>query len=237
MVGILIALLLSWAALYFIEKRSILALGFTPVVKRLVQFFAGFIITALLCLTNELLEVYLRSATVNLSASFSFQMLMSRLWWDFRSVLTEELIFRGAILYILIARIGQKKAILISAVAFGVYHWFSYGLFGNLVPMIVIFTGTGLMGYAWALAFAKTRSIFLPTGLHLGWNFTLNTVFSKGPLEGGMLWVNGTHKISDWYSLIELWVIPLILLLILIYAFRVLPENTYHTEDRPDTKR
>lgn len=228
MLGIIVLLLLSWAVLYLFEKRSILALGFTPVGIRLLQFLIGFIMTALLCLSTELLEIYLRSASVHLSDSFSFQMLIARFWWDLRSVLTEELIFRGAILYILIMRLGQKKAILISAIAFGVYHWFSYGLLGNIVPMIVVFISTGLMGYAWALAFAKTRSVFLPAGLHLGWNFTLNTIFSAGPLDGGLLWVDGGQAISDWYSLVGLWVVPLILLLILYYLFRVLPEKAYH---------
>jgi hypothetical protein len=36
------------------------------------------------------------------------------------------------------------------------------------------------MGAAWAYAFAKTKSMALPIGFHLGWNFTFNAVFSKG---------------------------------------------------------
>jgi membrane protease YdiL (CAAX protease family) len=53
-------------------------------------------------------------------------------WWTLFSVLYEELIFRGVVLYILIKRIGEVKAILISCIAFGIYHWFSYGLFWNI---------------------------------------------------------------------------------------------------------
>jgi hypothetical protein len=95
-------------------------------------------------------------------------------------VLTEELIFRGALLYILLQKIGSPKSIWISAIAFGVYHWFSYGVLGNLQAMILVFIRTGLMGYAWAWAFAKTRSILLPFGLHLGWNVTYKLFFQKG---------------------------------------------------------
>jgi len=36
------------------------------------------------------------------------------------------------------------------------------------------------MGAAWAYAFAKTKSMALPIGFHLGWNFTFNAIFSKG---------------------------------------------------------
>ncbi len=89
--------------------------------------------------------------------------------------------------------------------------------------MFFVFIGTGLMGYAWALAFSKTRSIFLPIGLHLGWNFTFNTIFSKGPLRNGLI-VSEGGNISDWFSLIGLWGVPVILLLMIRYW--VPKENT-----------
>jgi len=225
MIGILIILVLSWGLLYFIEKKGILALGFLPVGKRLKQFFIGFLITAILCAGVELLEILLSSASLQLNEKTNALQTVSMFWWDFKSVLTEELIFRGALLIILIERIGVNKAILISTAAFGVYHWFSFGIFGNIVPMIVIFIGTGLMGYAWALAFAKTRSILMPLGFHLGWNFTLNSIFSSGPLGDGLLLAKGGHQISDWYSLVGLWLVPVVLILIVRIWVGVGAEN------------
>ena len=35
------------------------------------------------------------------------------------------------------------------------------------------------MGFAWAFAFNKTGSMALPIGLHLGWNFVFNAIFTK----------------------------------------------------------
>lgn len=117
-----------------------------------------------------------------LSDQFNIERLLSSVWYDLKSVFTEELIYRGAILYILIKKLGHKKAVLISAVAFGVYHWFSFGVIGSLVPMIYVLLLTGLMGWVWAYAFAKTKSIMLPFGLHFGWNVIANGLFSNGPL-------------------------------------------------------
>jgi len=54
----------------------------------------------------------------------------------------------------------------------------------------------------------------MPIGLHLGWNFTLNTIFSSGALGDGLLLSEGGHPISDFYSLVGLWLVPLIIWLI-----------------------
>lgn len=214
MAGILVILALSWLLLHLLEKKSILALGFSPIPKRLGQFAIGFLITAVLCTSVELLNTTLRQASFNIHEEAGISLIAKLFWWDFKSVLTEELIFRGALLVILIERIGAQKAILISAAAFGIYHWFSFGIFGNIVPMVVVFIGTGLMGYAWALAFAKTKSILLPLGLHLGWNFTFNSVYSHGPMQSGLITSAGGQQISDWFSLVGLWLVPVILFLI-----------------------
>jgi uncharacterized protein len=233
MIGILVELIISWILLYLIERKNILSLGFLPILKRLKQLAIGFLIAAILCIGVESLEMLLRSSSMHLNENSSAVLILNMFWWDFKSVLTEELLFRGALLFILIERIGARKGIIISAVAFGIYHWFSFGIFGNIVPMFFVFIGTGLMGYAWALAFSKTKSIFLPLGLHLGWNFTFNTNFSKGPLRNGLLISEGGRAINDWFSLMGLWGVPVIVLLIIKYW--VPKENTELTSTEVKT--
>lgn len=219
MIGILVAIAISWLLLYLIEKKNILALGFLPIGKRLKQFLIGFLITGILCILVQFLESYLKSSTWILNKDITSGIIIKSFWWDFKSVFTEELIFRGALLYILIQKIGSRKSILISAIAFGIYHWFSYGVLGNVMAMILVFIGTGLMGYAWAWAFSKTKSIMLPFGLHLGWNFIYNTIFSKGPLGESVLISKGGNELTDWASLLNfisgLVIVPI---LVLIYV-------------------
>jgi hypothetical protein len=95
------------------------------------------------------------------------------------------------------------------------------------MAMILVFIGTGLMGYAWALAFSKTKSIMLPFGLHLGWNFIYNTIFSNGPLGELMLISKGGNELSDWTSLLNfvsgLVIVPI---LVLIYVKYFVKEET-----------
>ncbi len=227
MIGIIIVLAFSWALLFLTEKKHLLALGLLPPIKRFKQFSIGFIFTGTLCVLVQYFESYLKSSEWVLNQDITSGIILKSLWWDIKSVLTEELIFRGALLYILIQKIGTNKSILISAIAFGVYHWFSYGVFGNPIAMIFVFIGTGLMGYSWAWAFSKTKSIMLPFGLHLGWNFILNTIFSKGPLGELMLIPQGGHELSDWVSLGNfLSGLVLVPILVLIYVKYFVKEET-----------
>lgn len=221
MIGILVIIAISWLLLYLIEKKNVLVLGVLPTGKRFKQFVIGFLISAVFCVLVQYLESYLKSSTWILNGDITVGVILKSFWWDFKSVLTEELIFRGALLYILIQRIGSKKSILISAIAFGVYHWFSYGVLGNAMAMILVFIGTGLMGYAWAWAFSKTKSIMLAFGLHLGWNFIYNTIFSNGPLGELLLIQKGGNELTNWVSLLNfisgLIIVPVFVLIYIRY--------------------
>lgn len=218
MIGIIVVLAISWLLLFLIEKKNILSLGFLPISTRLKQFLIGFLITATLCAIIQYIESLLKSSTWVLNEKITSQIVLKSFWWDLKSVLTEELIFRGALLYILIQKIGSNKGILISAIAFGIYHWFSFGVLGNILAMILVFVGTGLMGYAWAWAFAKTKSIMLPFGFHLGWNFIHNTIFSKGPLGELVFTSQGGNELSDWTSLLN-FILGLVLVPILLIIY------------------
>ena len=227
MIGILVIAALSWLFLYLVEKKNLLVLGFLPARTRLKQFSVGFIITGILCILVQYLEAYFNSSVWVINENVTVEIVLKSLWWDMKSVFTEELIFRGALLYILIRKIGPAKSILISACAFGIYHWFSFGILGNIVAMILVFIGTGLMGYAWAWAFSKAQSIMLPFGLHLGWNFVYNTLFSKGPL-GELVFISQNEiELSDAFGLLNfiigMIIVPIIVLLYVRYFVNEYP--------------
>jgi len=88
------------------------------------------------------------------------------------------------------------------------------------------------MGYAWAWAFAKTKSIMLPLGFHLGWNFIHNTIFSKGPLGALVFTSQGGNELSDWTSLVNftlgLILVPILLLIYLRYFVKEETESKAH---------
>ncbi|MCH7877859.1 MAG: CPBP family intramembrane metalloprotease [candidate division Zixibacteria bacterium] len=182
MLGLLVILACTWTLLYVFEKRSLLALGFTPILQRIRQFTIGFLFTATLSAFFLIGDSLFRESQWIINNEFSYRLLLYATWWDFKSVLTEDLLFRGGVLYLLIRRFGVRRSVLASALAFSAFHLNSLGCGVNLIPLIVVLVGIGVMGYAWALAFSKTKSILMPFGFHFGWNFVHNTILSNGPL-------------------------------------------------------
>lgn len=188
MVGILVQLALSWAILWLLERKHLNALGFTPNRTRLVDFLLFVTVTGIICASGFGLKMMIAQQKWILNASFTPFMLAEGAWWNTKSVLFEELIFRGALFFVIMQRFGSRHAIWISAVSFGVYHWFSHGTFGNPQAMFWDFVITGAMGLVLGYGFARSGSLYIPVAIHFGWNFVQSSVFSGGVI-GNQLFV------------------------------------------------
>jgi len=202
MIGLLVELLASWLLLRFVYHSSIDAIGVFVTTKRMQYFVTGFGIAAICCGICHSAPVLFGVAGWQVNKSFTFSGFLAGIYFVVKSVLFEELLFRGALLFILTEKCGWKIACSISAVAFGIYHWFSYGVLGNVFAMAMVFFTTAVWGWMLAFAFAKTRSVYLPVGLHLGWNIIHIVVFSKGPLGIQLLQHAGSGKLQGVPSLL-----------------------------------
>lgn len=234
MLGILVQLIISAILLWVVEKKNLTALGVFPAGLRVRQFILGLVVAGALCVVVQLFYSSFTHSLWKSNPLFNYQLLIKSVGLDMKSVLFEELIFRGALLYILIQKIGSRKAILLSAVAFGIYHWFSYNAWSNLVMMIYVFISTGIMGLVWAYAFSKTKSMALPIGLHLGWNLVYNSVFSKGPWGEILLVLEQTEDSIQLTGVISLinFIMPTVLVPLFIW-FVVRKTNDGGTSGTP----
>ncbi len=199
MLGLLVIIIISWLLLHFIEKENIDAIGIIPKRKPVVQFLVGFLFIILITLLTIYIESVVTSLHWKMNSKINYGLIFDSFLYHLKSALTEDLIFRGALLYILIKKIGSQKAILLSAIAFGIYHWFSYGMInGPIVPLIYIFITTGFTGYVWAFTFNKTKSIMMPLGFHVGFNFLMTFFYTSQPY-GELLFteISSVH-LSEW---------------------------------------
>ncbi|HLY58589.1 MAG TPA: CPBP family intramembrane glutamic endopeptidase, partial [Stellaceae bacterium] len=96
---------------------------------------------------------------------------------------SEELIFRGVLFRIVEEGCGTLAALAVSAAVFGGLHAWN--------PGASIASGTAIAleaGILFGLAYAGSRTLWLPIGLHFGWNFAEGGIFggaiSGFPAEG-----------------------------------------------------
>jgi uncharacterized protein len=196
MLGLIVELIISWLLLWIFYKKGLLVLGIVPTQSRLFNLFFGILTAAVCCSLYYLFFTFFTTNKWTINNEFTGQKLLAGSWWTLNSVLYEELIFRGALLYILIKKLGVRTACITSAICFGVYHWFTSGALGNPLQMTIIFIMTGIWGAMLAMAFARTKSLYLPIGLHFGWNFISIVIFSQGPLGNQLLIISGEQKLG-----------------------------------------
>jgi membrane protease YdiL (CAAX protease family) len=111
--------------------------------------------------------------------------------------MAEEISFRGYPFQQLVRAVGSAPAVVILSLLFGVVH------LANPDASAWGFLNTVLIGVLLALAYLRTRSLWMPIAIHFWWNITLGLVFGL-PVSGlrgfsvvvhgramGPLWLTG----------------------------------------------
>jgi membrane protease YdiL (CAAX protease family) len=89
------------------------------------------------------------------------------------AAVTEELLFRGVLFRIIEERTGTWIALALTGVVFGAMHLAN--------PDATVWGATAIAieaGFMLAACYAATRNLWIPIGLHLGWNFAAGGLFS-----------------------------------------------------------
>lgn len=91
--------------------------------------------------------------------------------------LAEEVSFRGYPFQRMIEVVGPIPAVILVSVLFGAVHW------TNPSSSAWSVLNTAVVGVLLCIAYLRTRALWLPWGIHFGWNFTLGVVFGL-PVSG-----------------------------------------------------
>jgi membrane protease YdiL (CAAX protease family) len=89
------------------------------------------------------------------------------------AVVVEELIFRGILFRIIEQRIGTWASLALTGLLFGASHLFN--------PHATLWSAAAIAieaGFMLAAAYAATRTLWVPIGVHFGWNFAQGGIFS-----------------------------------------------------------
>lgn len=216
MLQIVFLILISWCIIWAYNKKSILVLGVIPT-KRIAAFSVYlFCVASIICAFGFLLRVLMAKEIYTVNHSLSFITILLNIGYQIRTVLTEELIFRGAVFYILLQKIGNKKAIVFSSILFGLAHCLNVEIWKNPLQLLLAFGFPFLMGLVLAFGFVKTQSIIVPFAIHFGWNLTQNYIFPEGLNENTILLLNGTPLVVtiSYFSFFCMMYLPKLLLLL-----------------------
>jgi CAAX protease family protein len=88
------------------------------------------------------------------------------------AAVTEELLFRGVLFRIIEGRLGTWLSLILTSLLFGLSHLFNPGATLWSATAVAIEAG-GML----AAAYAATRNLWVPIGLHFGWNFAEGAIF------------------------------------------------------------
>jgi membrane protease YdiL (CAAX protease family) len=187
LIGVLVTSLAVTLSVYlgrrYLDLRSFTSLGLSVdrrgVVDLLFGFglaglMMGFIFITLLALNWIQIESYAWQVEDwgNVAASTLVMLLLfSLVSWQ------EELLMRGYWLQNLSAGLSRSLGVLLSSAVFALGHWFNPNL--NWPGILGLF----LAGLFLAFGYLRTKQLWLPIGLHLGWNFFEGTFFGF-PVSG-----------------------------------------------------
>jgi len=131
--------------------------------------------------------------------------LLSAIVFAIGTAIWEEVTFRGLLFGVTEQAFGTWVGVAVSAVAFGAVHGLNPN--ASLAASIAIILESGIL---LAAAYFATRTLWLPIGLHFGWNFAEDFIFGvrisghaarpaivEGTLSGSSLWTGGTYGLES----------------------------------------
>ena len=184
------AIVLLWPLLRSLNVRSLRDLGLEPHKHRWRDVYAGFVMSAipLLCCGAILLGLHVFAVRIALTG-YGFARIAGA---TIAVPVVEELFFRGLILGILLRTEKVYLSMFITSAFYSIVHFLkapertstvvswasgfasianSFSQFGNPLLLAASFATLFLIGWILADARMRTRSLWLPIGLHAGWIF------------------------------------------------------------------
>ncbi len=201
LVGIVTVLLSSYVLVRVFHHKPLQAIGLALRPGALREFGLGWLLAAVMqviifcimwaagCISVDVWSFSLQRAVAVLIDGFVFFVLAAAF---------EEVLFRGYVFQSLMQGISALPAMFVMGISFSLAHW------SNPNASVLGLLNVGLAALWLTMAYLKTRSLWLPIGLHFGWNFTQTTLlglptsgvtFADKRLfmttTGGPVWITG----------------------------------------------
>jgi membrane protease YdiL (CAAX protease family) len=178
-----------------LDHRTIQSMGLNIHRRMVLDLMVGFIIPLFLIGLIFLLEWgfgWLQIETTSWQASPNPDWvigLLGSLGYFIVIGVQEELIFRGYQLHNLIEGLDLTKGLILSSAFFALAHLFNP--YTSILSTLGLFISGLFLAYGWV----RTRQLWLPIGLHIGWNFFEGVIFGF-PVSGTDTFRLISHSVS-----------------------------------------
>jgi len=180
----------------FFEHKSVWDLGLKVRRDIVLGFVLGVFVGISMITIVFLIEYGLGLVHVKVNSVIEVKFVIYGLLASLSVAFMEELVFRGYFLQSVLPSLGEEPSFLISSIAFGLMHIFNPNV--NFLAIVVI----SVIGVLLAICYLKTRTLYMPMGLHFAWNFFEGYIYgfpiSGNKVEGvlvtmveGATWLTG----------------------------------------------
>lgn len=183
----------------FVEKRSARELSRFRIVLLPLGLLVGLVWFALL------MALLYASGHYEINALGFPSRWFSALIFAVGTAIWEEVTFRGLLFRITEETFGTWVGVVVSAIVFGALHGLNPN--ASLASSVAIILESGIL---LAAAYFATRTLWLPIGLHCGWNFAEDFIFGvrmsghaarpaivDGTLTGSLFWTGGVYGLES----------------------------------------
>jgi hypothetical protein len=172
----------TWTLTRSVNRKPVRAVGLWIHDRTLRELGAGCLLGFLMMAGITIVEVamgYVIPSYSGLDPAGAIRVTVLSVLWFAAGAMEEELLFRGYAFQTLIQAVTFLPATLLMALLFGLAHMQN--------PHVTLFSlcNIVLAGILFSFAYMKTRSLWLPFGVHFAWNFSQTTLF--GLPTSGML--------------------------------------------------
>jgi hypothetical protein len=160
------------------EGRTFGSLGFNPGRRWLLEWLAGILGGTLLILAAALVVRGLGGFHWERTPGLGIRQLGTAAWALLGVAFNEEIFARGYPFQRLVEGAGPWVGQLVLAALFALMHWRNPGMHGTTQVWATL--NIGLAAILLGFCYLRTRSLALPIGLHLGWNWTQGSLLGFG---------------------------------------------------------
>ena len=224
-------------ATWYLYKRENLTLeniGLNLNFKKLILLPLGILIGAGVFLLAKYLRAIYLGETFNLNSNINYRNILIALYTILPTVAVEEFLFRGYLFKKTIELSSVIKANIIFSLLFMSIHVIDSSVLQN-PGMIILLTISIPVGHLFfATALLKSKSLFLPIGIHLGNNWATRHLVTTNNNENSIFYISDNVSFDTWPSFIlfvVLWNSIFLIATFIIWKWDKIPFNILYKKN------